>query len=185
MFMRSIVAASFAAGIGILGLSAGANAAPVGLQLDPNLDESGPSSCVVRGNGNFSCDITEPNEANVLFQLPGQIGAGTIVLLEQPSSIAGFGIANWSDIIIFSNNNGAGFVTMISDPLTVTTVDLFLDEDPSGVTPFYSGGAPGVNNDYFFHSAADVVPEPATLALFGAGLIGLGALRRRQARKHA
>lgn len=36
-----------------------------------------------------------------------------------------------------------------------------------------------------FFSDAENVPEPLTLSLFGAGLIGLGALRRRKAHKTA
>ena len=46
------------------------------------------------------------------------------------------------------------------------------------------GGTQAANVAYFFHSAADV-PEPMTLALFGAGLAGLGAMRRRKVRRSA
>jgi hypothetical protein len=51
------------------------------------------------------------------------------------------------------------------------------------VTPFFSGGQPLNNNDNYFHSDADErVPEPVTLSLFGAGLLGAAATRRRKAK---
>jgi hypothetical protein len=44
----------------------------------------------------------------------------------------------------------------------------------------------GISNFSFGSIAASTgVPEPATLALFGAGIIGLGAMRRRKVRKSA
>jgi PEP-CTERM motif len=48
----------------------------------------------------------------------------------------------------------------------------------SGRTDFGSGGFSG-----FPTSIVHPAPEPATLALFGAGLAGLGALRRRRKAK--
>jgi hypothetical protein len=38
-------------------------------------------------------------------------------------------------------------------------------------------------DDISFEAAKTGVPEPLTLALFGGGLAGMGALRRRKARK--
>ena len=43
-----------------------------------------------------------------------------------------------------------------------------------------TGQGNGLEVQIFARSDVEGVPEPATLALFGAGLLGLGALRRRK-----
>ena len=54
-----------------------------------------------------------------------------------------------------------------------------LDPDWSRVGTDIVGGTPVPTFNQAFTLAGDTVPEPATLLLFGAGLIGLGFIRRR------
>lgn len=170
---------------------------------DPSGPESSaPSICAPTNPAGaltpFTCNIYEtdangaPSEDTGPILLPGLVSPGVLVLLETGTDQS---TSNWSDIVVFGNNGETSTIEMFSDPeggfdpaflssILEGGVDLFLTEDASGVTAYFSGGAQGVDNDYFFHSDADtnVVPEPLTLSLFGAGLVGAGALRRRKAK---
>lgn len=158
-------------------------------------DPGGPESSSISSctdSTPFTCNIYEtnangaPSEDTGLIPLPATVSTGWIVLLETGTDQS---TTNWSDIIQFSNSEITGQVEMWSDPetgfdpalLALVTNPFFITEDPSGVTSYFSGGTQGVNNDYFFHSDADVTtPEPLTLSIFGAGLAGAAALRRRK-----
>ena len=142
----------------------------------------------------FTCNIYEtdangsPSEDTGQILLPTKVGGGWVVLLESGTDQS---TSNWGDLVFFSNNADTGIVEMWSNPesgfdpalIALVTSPIFLTEDASGVTAYFSGGTQGVNNDYFFHSDADErVPEPITLSIFGAGLVGAAALRRRKAK---
>jgi len=166
--------------LALLGLTAASVAASVG--PDPSPAEIGTSFCTV-GPSNFTCDLFEGGDSGTAetvsaIPVPGYFFDGPLVLLEDPNG--GEDPANWSDILVpsIADPSGEIFVTFISDPDTLNFGGgnfTFVNEDPSGVTTV----GDGLGNFFFIHSDADrAVPEPLSLALFGAGLIGLGAIRR-------
>jgi hypothetical protein len=133
-------------------------------------------------------------------------GDSFIVLLEQnnPNDPNNHAIGNWSDVVKITNPiiNGTPltqihsfeideqYIGIFQDTLFVSLVQLFSDpefgsfsdsvsdqnaiwlaEAPNGITNL---GAFIVNSD-----PPEVVPEPSTFLLLGAGLAGIGFLRRR------
>jgi hypothetical protein len=77
------------------------------------------------------------------------------------------------------------FTTGASDPLDFETFDFTGFENLTSVT--WAQGASGLHqfSEIQLVNLATPIPEPTALMLFGAGLTGLGALRRRHGRSKA
>jgi hypothetical protein len=78
-------------------------------------------------------------------------------------------------LLVTFNISGASFQ---GTPATLT-VDL-LNSSPDFILPSGPGAGQLVNSFTYSFNVAEPVPEPATLALFGAGLAGLWIKRRRE-----
>ena len=155
-----------------------------GLQTDP-------------GPGGLSSVLTYS-----LFNPPG-LTTGDVTLYE-----AGNPPSHYEDVIRFNgdetcdNTTGclvfysapglSGFDSLADTPVAPTLYanTVALVENESGYTTYTpSAGQPGfvsganVQVTYEFLSDTSNVPEPATLAVFGAGLAGFAAFRRRKSNK--
>ena len=166
---------------------------------------------VVPVTGTLVVDATQPGGVAIMvlaYALPEPVVAGTVIIPEPAADGGGI-----SDVIRFTDANGtlSGITDpdttimiyysdlVVGDPddnqladtgfpanLTAGTVVTGPTEvGPEGNNGFaYSPGAAyPANNEFVGISDAPTIPEPASLALLGSALAGLGLAVRRQRRK--
>ena len=110
--------------------------------------------------------------ANILITLPGSF---------QDFSVD-YGTFNGSAVTFLLSNGNS--LTQGSTGSGYAVPDLFSVSDPSFFTSvLITSGDFVLNINNIEYSASKAVPEPSTLALLGAGLLGIGAMRLRRKAK--
>ena len=70
-------------------------------------------------------------------------------------------------------------------PLGLSVVGAFQDRDGSATLANVAKAYELYSTDFLFRIRAEEIPEPGSIALLGAGLLGLAGIRRRQQKNKA
>jgi hypothetical protein len=200
MTLRKITGA--VAGLALLGWAEAASAAPVTIDFDSGTDGALVGATfsglgVTFSNAQFTSNFGLPGSSGALaIRAPGtfEFGSGNAIVATFTSlvsfvSIVGIdvGVDGLTIQAFDAGNNlidsesafgtgvgvGQFFTLSVSDPI-IASVAMF--------QPFAGTSGDGiVIDDFTFDTAVAAVPEPASIVLLGAGLAGLGFLRRRRA----
>ena len=162
-----------------------------------NFDENGNGSYQVYNNNTGGYDPTVSDSGIMLngflsYLLPEVVGLGDASIAD-PSQTC-LSAATCSDGLRFlqdsiSNNYYMQFFSQSGGvdqadtgfPSDFSFGFVGATENPDGTFHFVAGdGTPATTNFYNGVSNGESVPEPASIALFGAGILGLGLVRRRR-----
>jgi hypothetical protein len=158
-------------------ISVAAVAAPVSGLVNFSIPGLGGPTDPLTGSINVSFDTSN---TVVDVTLPG----GAVVSLNASvASAVGYSYNSAQDILSFGGiAAGVANLDIPNDDFTVEIQNLFGGRGPLLVSAQYNVGADAYVQ--LFGGTADfeaaAVPEPATMALLGAGLLGLAAVRRRR-----
>jgi hypothetical protein len=191
MLKQALIGAAMAAG---LLASGAANAAVVTFNDLTGTSNAGYAPYVVSDGGlTFTVggnyfggvwDGTSPNSngtENLIYS--SDAGVGALQITKQGGGA--FNLTSLDLAISFYDNNPTETVFINGTPLVISQTDTTYNLNLSGVTSVdITGFGAGLywTADNIVYSAATNVPEPVTLSLFGAGLVGAAALRRRKAK---
>jgi hypothetical protein len=150
---------------------------PAYAQFTFTFDENGNAcvgvECTPTLVGTLEADPTGRVAGNVLvYTLPETVLPGDV-------GIAEFGTGVLSDVLTFTNDNQMIFYSELgggdeADSGLPTGVSFI------GATESADGSFTYDVGNIYLGSSPEGVPEPVTLSLFGAGLVGAAALRRRR-----
>lgn len=162
----------------IFAFSAQTHASLMGVTIDGGITSAGGGApnCATTGSRVVNVGIEYTCQNNAL-QWDLDIGASTIELTITNTGFPGLNIGNstviaLTDLFWFDDPNG--IITSVSGPQSATITDHTFNVTVNGATP-------GTDTYRWSLTGSNPVPEPSIIALFAAGLFGLGFARRRKA----
>jgi hypothetical protein len=174
------------AAAGLVAATVGASASPIAYTIDPG------SGGVLNGNtvtvtGSFTYDqatFTESAVSIILSGFPGRDGTYvdtpsdiSELLVDNPNLAAG--VHHYQDIC--GTGVGHSICVGFDYPLGNSTLNLiFLGAGDTGPDGPATGGITFAATGSASPTAVAAVPEPITLSLFGAGVVGAFGMRRRK-----
>jgi len=192
-YLRSVRLSGIAAAAAMLGAFAASPASAV-----PTLDQ------VLLSNGSTLISFTQLDESHeffnpsITFATPANFTAATIYLTENGAlscTPSGGTLGDCSDGLTITANPTTGQLNLwfVSEDASANEFASFFANVSTNVSFLAETGLLQDVSSTFGQSAgfaqvqsdidAVTVPEPLTLSLFGSGLVGLGALRRRKTAK--